>query len=199
MAGAYLVTLPLVGGMTLSGDNDSVIVWAEDAAQAKSLASAAMARDVPAAAWTAATATALVIGTELEGWVFNINLVDNLTPFTEINVSVTGTNGQDIDAIGTALATALNATVINASVYVGASNVLTIVDVADAMGDWFITMTATPPAGVTSTSLIGFGDSSAPVAGMFGAITAPGAAASARTVTLVTTLPALYAVAKASR
>jgi hypothetical protein len=198
MAGAFLVTLPVLGGMTLRGGNDSVVVWAEDAAHAKSLASAAMAGDVPAAAWSAATATALVIGTELEGWVFNVNLVDNLTPFTEINVSVTGTNGQDIDAIGTALATALNATVINGAAYVGASNVLTIVETTDAMGDWFITMTATPPPGITSTSLIGFGDSAAPVTGMFGAITAPGASGIARTVTLVTTLPALYAVLKAN-
>lgn len=79
MAGAYLVTLALKGGMNLKGGNDSVIVWAEDATQAKSLASAAMSNDVPAAAWTAATATALVVGTELEGWTFTINLTDPVT------------------------------------------------------------------------------------------------------------------------
>lgn len=199
MAGAYLVTLALKGGMNLKGGNDSVIVWAEDATQAKSLASAAMSNDVPAAAWTAATATALVVGTELEGWTFTINLTDPVTPFTELSVSHTATNGQVIDDVGTALATALNATVIDGAAYNTGTNVLTIVETTDSMGDWVIEAYATPPSTATSTSLIGFGDTGARVTGFFGAITAAGAAGIARTSTLVAALPALYALAKVDR
>lgn len=199
MAGAYLVTLPLKGGMNLKGGNDSVIVWAEDATQAKSLASAAMSNDVPAAAWTNATATALVVGTELEGWTFTVNLVDPVTPFTELSASYTATNGQVIDDVGTALATALNATVIDGAAYNTGTNVLTIVETTDSMGDWVIEAYATPPSTATSTSLIGFGDTGARVTGFFGAITAAGAAGIARTSTLVAALPALYALAKVDR
>lgn len=199
MAGAYLVTLALKGGMNLKGGNDSVIVWAEDATQAKSLASAAMSNDVPAAAWTAATATALVVGTELEGWTFTINLTDPVTPFTELSVSHTATNGQVIDDVGTALATALNATVIDGAAYNTGTNVLTIVETTDSMGDWVIEAYATPPSTATSTSLIGFGDTGARVTGFFGAITAAGAAGIARTSTLVAALPALYGLAKIDR
>lgn len=199
MAGAYLVTLALKGGMNLKGGNDSVIVWAEDATQAKSLASAAMSNDVPAAAWTAATATALVVGTELEGWTFTINLTDPVTPFTELSISYTGLTGEVVDDIGTALATALNATAIDGAAYNTGTNVLTIVETTDSMGDWVIEAYATPPSTATSTSLIGFGDTGARVSGFFGAITAAGAAGIARTSTLVAALPALYALAKVNR
>lgn len=198
MASAFLVSLPLKGGMTLKGDNDSAIVWAEDATQAKSLASAAMGGDVPAAAWSDATATALVVNTELEGWTFTVNLVDPVTPFTEISVSYTATNGQVIDDVGTALATALNATVINGAAYNTGSNVLTIVETTDSMGDWLIEVYATPPTTAKGTS-IGYGDSAARVSGIFGAVTAAGAAGIARTSTLVAALPALYALAKVDR
>lgn len=199
MASAFLVTLPIKGGMTLKGDNDSVIVWAEDATMAKSLASAALAGDVPAAAWADATATALVTGTELEGWTFTINLTDNLTPFTELSVSYTATNGQVIDDVGTALATALNATVINGAAYDTGSNILTIVETTDSMGDWIIECIAKPPATATSTSLLGFGETDKNVSGIFTSLTAAGAAGIARTTTLVAALPALYGVAKLGR
>lgn len=195
MAGAYLVTLARKSGMTLKGDNDGVVVWAEDATQAKSVASAAMAGDVPAAAWANATATALVVNTELEGWTFTINLVDPVTPFTELSVSYTATNGQVIDDVGTALATALNATVINGAAYNTGSNVLTIVETTDGMGDWLIEAYATPPGSAYGTSLA-YEDTGARVSGFFGAITAAGASGIARTSTLVAALPAVYAKVK---
>jgi hypothetical protein len=203
MAGLYLVRIPLKSGMTFRNGNDSVILWADTSTQAKSLASAAMAGDVPKAAWDDANvfiiATASIMaGTDLEGWTYTINLTDNLAPFTLISVSVTGTFGQDIDAIGSALATALNATVINGAAYVGASNTLTIVDVADGMGDWLIDIRTTPPGGVfpVSTSNLVFGDPTEHVTGMFGAITAPGAAGIARTVVFTDIKPSIFGVLK---
>jgi len=198
MASAFLVSLALKGGMNLYEGCDSVVVWAEDATQAKSLAAAAMQQDVPAAAWSAATATALVVNTELEGWTFTITLDDPVTPFTSLSVSVTGTNGQVIDDIGTALATALNATVINGAVYNTSTNVLTIVETTDGMGDWIINVYAYPPGSAYGTG-IAFGDTGASVSGIFGAVTAAGASGIARTSTLVAALPALYARCKVLR
>lgn len=199
MAGAYIVTLPLLGGMNLKGGNDAVIVYADTAAQAKSLASAAMSNDVPAAAWSAATATELVVNTELEGWTFTINLTDNNSPFTEISVSHTATNGQVVDDVGTALAAALNATAINGATYTAGSNTLLVVAIADGMGDWNIELLAKPPASATGPSLIGFGDNTSPVSGFFGAITAPGVAGADRSTVLNATMPALYALCKVDR
>ena len=196
MAAPYLVALFHTGGLTLTGGNDAALVWADSAEQARSMASAALSGDVPAAAWDNADVFEITSGTELEGWVFTINLTDNQAPFTLISVSVTGTNGQDIDAIGTALATALNATVINGAAYVGASNVLTIVQTTDNMGDWFIEMKSTPPANLSYPFATYFRDPAQHVTGMFGAITAAGAAGIARTVTLVDVKPALYSVMK---
>lgn len=196
MAGAYLVTLAAASGQTLKEGKNSVIVYADTAAQAKSLASAAMSNDVPAAAWAAATATELVVNTELEGWTFTINLVDPITPFTEISVSYTATNGQVVDDVGAALATALNATVINGATYTAGTNTLLVVAIADGMGDWAIELIAKPPATVTGTSLEGFGDGTPGVSGFFGAITAPGVAGADRSTVLNATMPALYATAK---
>jgi hypothetical protein len=199
MASAFLVSLPLKCGMTLKGDNDSVIVWAEDAAMAKSLASAAMAGDVPAAAWSDATATALVTGTELEGWVFTINLTDNNDPTSVISVSYTGANSSTVDTAGAALVTALNATAINGAAYNSTSNVLTIVETTDGMGDWLIECIAKPPGSAYSTSLLGFGETDRGVSGIFTSLDAVGASGAARTVTLVAALPALYALCKVDR
>ena len=149
MAGFHIVTLGESGtsGATFNNGNDSVLVWAEDGAQAKSLASAALGSDPSNAAWVGADVYSLssVGGNELKGWTFTVNLTDNQAPFTLISVSVTGTTGQDIDAIGTALAAALNATVINGAAYVGGTNILTIVETTDSMGDWHIEMIANPP------------------------------------------------------
>lgn len=201
MAGAYLVTLPLKGGMSLKGGNDSVIVWAEDATSAKGLASMAMSNDVPQAAWTAATATALVVGTEVEGWTWTVNLYDPVTPFTAISVSHTATTGQDVDDVGAALVTLLNATSPIAGAAF-ATPALKIAETTDGIGDWFAEVLVTPPSGVTSTSLIGFGDTAAVnavTAGFASTLVSEGAAGDAITVNLTVTLPALYALAKVNR
>jgi len=189
----------MLSGMTLSGENDSVIVYADTVAQAKSAASVAMAGDVPAAAWANATVTELVVNTELEGWTFTINLVDPITPFTEISVSYTATNGQVVDDVGAALATALNATVINGATYTAGTNTLLVVAIADGMGDWAIELIAKPPATATGTSLVGFGDGTPGVSGFFGAITAPGVAGADRSTVLNATMPALYGKCKIDR
>jgi hypothetical protein len=196
---AYLVSLPLKGGMNLKEGCDSVLVWADDTTQAKSLASAAMSNDVPALAWADAVVTALVVNTELEGWTASVHLKDPVTPFAEINASFTGANSATIDTIGTGLAAALVAAGVAGAAYDTGTNVLTIVETTDGMGDWFISAKMTPPASLTGTMGMIAEDGSSGVSGFFGAITAAGAAGIARTSTLVASLPALYAACKVKR
>lgn len=198
-ASAFLVTLPLKGGMTLRNGMDSVICWAESATMAKDIASAALSGDLPATAWANATATALVVGTELEGWVFTVRATDNNSPYTLIEASYTGANGDDIDAVGAGLKAALIAAGVAGADYNSTSNLLTIAASGDSMGDWHILAYAYPPATATSTSLLGFDDNTKSVSGFFGTITAENVAATARTSTLVASLPALYGVAKVFR
>ncbi len=197
-ASAFLVTLPLLGGMTLDNDCDSVIVWAEDAAMAKSMAAAASGVD--AVAWADATATALVINTELEGWTMTVTLKDPVTPFDQLTASFVALNAGTIDTIGTGIAAALTAlAAIAGAAYDTATNVLTIVETTDSMGDWYITAKLTPPAALTGTATALALGGSAGVSGLIGAITAVGAAGIARTSTLVASLPAFYGMAKLKR
>lgn len=199
-ASAFLVTLARKGGMTLKNGNDSVIVWANDATTAKYLASMAMSNDVPVAAWANATATALVTGTEMEGWTYTITLTDPLTPFTVVEVSHTATNGQSVDDIAAALVTALNATSSIANASFSTPN-LTIATGSggDDIGDWTVNITVTPPGTAYSTSLIAYGDTGpvdAVSAGFASSLVHEGSATAALSVALTVFLPALYGVAK---
>lgn len=197
VASAFMVRLVLTGGQVLEGGVDTVIVWAESATAAKALAAGAMGKDGSAAMWAGAVATALVVGTELEGWKFKAILTDNLTPFTLITAEFTGLNAATVDDMGTGLAAALVAAGVAGAAYNTGTNVLTIVETTDAKGDWGIILEAYPPAAVTSTSLLGFGETAKPIdGGFFGAITAAGASGIARLCTLVASLPALYGVAR---
>ena len=200
-ASAFLVKLPLKGGMTLKGGNDSVIVWALDAASAKGMASMAMSNDVPLAAWADATVTALVTGTEMEGWTYTVNLRDPVTPFTEISVSHVATTGQDVDDIGDALVVLLNATSsIAGAAY--ATPALKIAETTDGIGDWYAEVLVKPPGALYSTSLVISGDTAnvdAVAAGFADTLVSEGAAGAAITVNLAVMLPALYALAKVDR
>lgn len=186
VASAFKVVLPQ-GCHNLEDDCDTVICWAESATQAKDLAAAASGND--AGAWTDATATALVVGAELEGMVFRIDLTDNLTPFTLKSASYTAADGDVIDTVGTALAAALVTAGVAGAAYNTGTNVLTIVETTDAMGDWHIVASAKMPSG----------DSSKTISGIFGAITGEGAQGIARLSTLVASFPVQYGMFRAKR
>lgn len=197
VASAFVVTLPSSGGQTKYQDSDMVVCWAESSAAAIAIAKASIGFDANSS-WDGATATPVVVGTELEGWTFSVYLKDPVTPFAELNASFVGLNAAVIDDIGTGLAAALVAAGIAGAAYNTGTNVLTIVETTDSMGDWFISVKATPPAaGVGSSG--SFGDGTIDVVGFFGAVTAAGAAGIARTSTLVASVPKVYAVGKITR
>ena len=63
-----------------------------------------------------------------------------------VDVSYTGIASDTVDLIGTALAVALNATVpIAGAAYVGGTNVLTIAQTTDNLGDRSVEIEITPP------------------------------------------------------
>lgn len=189
MASAYLVTLdPAKSGYSLRGGANAVVVFAETTGQATDMAKAALAGAGDDGAWAGATVTAIAAEAELEGWTFTINLTDNLTPFTIITASYVAVNAAVIDDVGTGLAAALVAAGIAGAAYNTGTNVLTIVETTDGMGDWSILAYAYPPSN--------FEDRAVSCAGFYGAITAVGAAGIARKSTLVAAVPKLYGAFK---
>ena len=187
MPDAYLVTLPASGGRTMPAGADSVLVYAEDATAAKELAAARFTGD---GAWAGATATALAAGADLEGYRLRCRIRDTNGAIVE-DVTVTGAASDTLDLIGTAMATALNATasIANAS-YTGGTNVLIVAEGAtDALGDHTLEVEFLPPVDDV------WDDPSVPLTGFVGAITHEGAGSADLDVTLVdAAIPAHYGV-----
>lgn len=186
MASAYLVTLDRTkGGYNLEQDIDAVVVYADSTSQAKDLAKAMMGADANLH-WANATVTAIAAEAELEGWTFNIGLQDNNSPFTVITASYVATDAQVIDDVGAGLAAALIVAGVAGAAYNSGTNVLTIVETTDGMGDWHINVFAYPPSGGL------YSDPLTSVTGFFGAVTAEGASGIARKSTLVAAFPKPY-------
>lgn len=156
MAGAFLVTLDRTkSGHTLKSGADAVVVFATDATQAKQMA--ASKYDGDGQAWitdgTATEVTAVAAG--WIGWTFKINIYG---PDTNESVEVTGAGADNtIDEIGALLVTALNALDdIAGAEYNGTTNVLTVAQTTDGIGDHNIEVTITPPGGYSGiASLVG--------------------------------------------
>jgi hypothetical protein len=192
MAAAYLVTLPATSGQTRYGDVDTVVVYANDATNAKLLAKAKYGAGDDAA-WDAATVTELVVGADLEGWVFRVVATDPADDSVVVDVEVTGAAADQIDDIGDALVVALDATdAIAASAYDSGTNVLTVAEIADGIGDHILTCFAYPPA----ASYAGSRDVN--FTGFFSTVVDEGVAGAVLTVVLVAlSIPTLYAGARA--
>lgn len=147
MAGAYLVQVPEVGGQTLMGGNNAMVVYAADATDAKAICKAYYTGDSPAM-WAAATATAIAAGADLEGWRLHIVVAGT------VDVTVTGAASATVDSIGALAVTALNATAaIAGAAYNSSTNVLTIAETTDALGDLAVTAELLPPTSWADASV----------------------------------------------
>ena len=194
MAAAYLVTLAADSGMTLHGGGaNQMVVWANDATDAKTIAKAKYGAGDDAA-WAAATATELVVGTDLEGWSFRVVVTDPADDSVVADVSVTAAAADQVDDVGADLVVALNATAsIAGAAYNVGTNVLTVAETTDALGDHHVAAYAYPPA----ASYAGSQDVS--FAGFFTTITDEGSGSAALALTLVAlSIPKVYAAGKAS-
>jgi hypothetical protein len=131
---------------------EALIVSAADATNAKRICRAYSSAAGDAVAWDSATATALAdVACNATGallaWTFNIVVSD--TAGAEVaNVTVTGAGSDDtIDEIAALLVTALNATAsIAGAAYNSTSQVLTIAETTDGIGDHTVVLTFRPPS-----------------------------------------------------
>lgn len=141
MAGAYLVKMDAEGGQTLVGGANGIIVYAADATDAKAVASAHYAGS-PAAQWTGGSATLIAVGADLENWRFRVVIEG-----AAVDCTVTGAAAATVDTIGDLMVTALNATAaIAGAAYDSGTNVLTIAETTDGLGDLQVQARIMPPA-----------------------------------------------------
>lgn len=141
---AYLVEAPKTDVGTRFGKVNTVVVFAADEDDAKAMAKSQFDGDADAS-WDGATVTEVVAAADLQGWRLRVAVSGVAAP--GVDVTVTGGAAATVDDLGTAMATALNATAaIDNAAYVGATNVLTIAGAADALGDKKVTAELLPPA-----------------------------------------------------
>ncbi len=170
MAAAYYVTLPLEGGQTLRNGVNAVVVYAEDATQAKEAAAARFDGD---SAWSGSTATAIIAG-DYSGWTLRLRLFAAASTVPLVDVSVLGdaTNNL-IDEVAALAVTALNATApIAGAAYNSTTQVLTVAETTDVLGNLALVAEFT------------HADFASPVASLVGAIVDEGLSSAAITVTL---------------
>lgn len=182
---AYLVQISPSAAPLKEGALNAA-VFAEDAAAARLAASSLFNNDqyttggadssiAPyyAALWAGATVTEIVAG-DLEGAVLRVQVI-GADP--AIDYSVTGAAAATVDSIGALMVTALNGDAQIANAAYSAGNLLTVSDVADALGDL--------------TLQVDFTLNGASLGAMVGAITDGGIAGAALTVQMATDAIAL--------
>ncbi|RPJ39852.1 MAG: hypothetical protein EHM35_01205 [Planctomycetaceae bacterium] len=177
MAGEpYLVELPATNGGPVQDRVNALVVWAEDATDAKALAKAYRSGDSEAA-WAAATVTQIAAGASFAGWRLRVVIVTPTTLAVVGDVTVTGAAAATVDDIGTLMAAALVAADIGCDNAAYATPTLTISSIADAWGDKAVTVEFLPP--------VTWAGYDVPIPSLVGAIVDEGVAAAALTVALV--------------
>jgi hypothetical protein len=172
----YLVELPVAStGPTVDRVN-ALVMWAEDATDAKALAKAYRTGDSDAA-WAAATVTQIVAGASYVGWRLRVVVANPTTLAVVGDVTVTGAAAATVDDIGDLMAAALIAADIGCDNAAYATPNLTISSIADGLGDHIVTVEFLPPV-----AWLGY---DVPIPSLVGAIVDEGAAAAALTVALV--------------
>jgi len=139
--GIWIVT-QASGPKTIINGVKNIVVEADDAATARSLAIGANAFD---STWSDSTALDADTQSAADylGYAYRV-LVTSPAGAVVADVTHTGIASDDVDAVGAALVILLNATAsIAAASYL--SNVLTAAAVSDGLGDHTLTVTATPP------------------------------------------------------
>lgn len=183
---AYLLQVPPGNGRTFESGRNAAVVFAADATDAIAVAQGLSANDRNES-FVGATATAIVADTDLSAWTLRVKV---LGASPAIDYEVLGATGNGIDDLGTAMAVALNTDAqIAGAAYVGATQVLTVSDVADALGDLTLLVEFKPPI-TTHPGAIA-------IPGLVASQVDGGIAAAALTVTFAAdayVLPAAYAL-----
>jgi hypothetical protein len=141
----YLVTIDRNSQSPRKNGVDAAVVVAENSTEAKQMAASVLDGEGNAP-WTAATATALAAAANLDGFVMNVQIFHPTTNARVANASFTGVSGATIDTIGTGIAAALNAlSNIAGAAYNTGTNVLTVAETTDALGDHTFVISLRPP------------------------------------------------------
>lgn len=147
----FLVVAALAAGQTIFDNTNSAAVNANSSTEAKNMAAAMFPGDSDGK-WSGATVTDLSTPpNDWEDFVLRARLVDPVTPFTVIDVSVTGASGNSFATLIGALVTALNATAINGAAF--DTDTLTVAETTDGRGDWTCQFFMTAPNGAELADL----------------------------------------------
>lgn len=187
---AYLVTLNTEkSGHTLPGGANAMAVFAADATAAKQVCEAYF--DGEGLLWSSSDASVaeIVADADFNGWTFKVRILGGLGVGGDEpgEVVVVGdATDNTIDEVGALLVTALNAlTGIAGASYNSTSNILTVAETTDSLGDQTVEVDIIPPNGYSS------------VASLVGTITDGGVAGDALTVQLPTDAAVIPLVAAA--
>lgn len=148
---AYLVQLkPELSGQYLMDGANTHVVFAADAAEARSAVEARYNNDVDAIWGDSAVVdvTEIVADADFEDWTLRLSLYAPGSREPLVSVDAVGVGGDGVDNIAATAVTALNATspIANAS-YEGTGNVLTVAGAADNLGDHTLDVQWIPPWG----------------------------------------------------
>jgi hypothetical protein len=134
----------------------SMIVEADSLAIAKALAEAQFDGDSP---WSSG-AEIVTASSDLTGWSYKIRIGNTEAGYLSaksgapvVEVEYVGIENDTVDDVGAALVTALNASsLIAGAAYNTSSNVLTIAETTDVLGDRTVEVLVTPPGGKSQMS-----------------------------------------------
>lgn len=177
--GLFLLELPEKGGGSRVDGVKSMVVEADDAADARELASAQSNGDSD---WVDATATSITAGVASDylGFTYRVRIEGGAAQTVLVDESYVGIASDTVDLVGAALVTALNGTtdIANAAFV---TPTLTCASIADGIGDATLVVEVTPPGAAT------------PIAQMVGTVVDQGIAAAVLTVvlTIPTAIPAV--------
>lgn len=168
---AYVVSLSAGTAAPLPNGAKNAVVFAEDAAAARTIAASGFSTNrgreagYMTTAWSEASVTEIVAAADLTDIVLSVSISNG------VSEEVVGGATDVVDDLAAAMVTALNgnASIANAS-YDAGTNILTAAGAADSLGDQVLTVSVTR-YGV-------------PISGFVGTITDEGAAGAALTVQL---------------
>lgn len=141
---AFLVQLDPVTGFTLHNGANAVVVEAEDAADARVMAGFASELDV--ADWAGATATAIAAPADMIGWQLRCQVLEADGASIKADDTYVGIASDALDDMAAGMVILLNANAsIAAASYNSTTQVLTVAETTDALGDHLVQVGFFPP------------------------------------------------------
>lgn len=141
----WLVKTDPKAAVCRKNDVDAMVVVAETSADAIAISKSKTSGDVNGL-WDGATVTEMVVAADLEAWTLHV-LISTAAGAVVADCSVTGAASATIDSIAALMVIALNATTpIAGSAYNAGTQVLTVAQTTDNLGDHVVAVQFKPPA-----------------------------------------------------